>query len=191
MPGAATKLMTVEEFFVWQQGKEDRYELVEGVPVKLMTDASEVHDVILTNILASLHAQLRGAPCRAATADLAVKTKIRSLRRADVLVTCDNDPPRADSYSARNPRLVVEVLSPTKKGAPWQRKLEEYRRLTGTTYILLVDSEVGQVVFLARTGEQWEHHDFDGREGVIPLTEINCSLAMSDIYEGVTISEGA
>ncbi len=187
MSDTATRRMTVEEFFVWQQAQEDRYELVEGVPVKLMTGASEVHDVVLTNILSALHRQLRGAPCRAATADLAVRTKIRSLRRADVLVTCDNDPPRADSYAARNPRLVVEVLSPSNKGTPWQRKLEEYRRLTGLTYILLVDTEIEQVVFLRKSGDQWNHEDFDGREAVIPLPEINCSLAIADVYDGVVM----
>ena len=187
MAGTATKLMTVEEFFVWQQGQEDRYELVEGVPLKLMTGASEVHDVIVTNIIIALGNQLRGKPCRPATADLAVRTKIKSLRRADILVTCDNDPPRYDSYSARNPRLVIEVLSPSNKGASWQRKLEEYRRMAGLTYILLVDSEAEQVVFLSRSGEQWTHDDFDGRDAVIPLPEIECNLAMADVYDGVTI----
>ena len=187
MAGTATKLMTVEEFFVWQQGQEDRYELVEGVPVKLMTGASEVHDVIVTNIIVALGNQLRGGPCRPATADLAVRTKNKSLRRADILVTCDNDPPRYDSYSARNPRLVIEVLSPSNKGASWQRKLEEYRRMAGLTYILLVDSEAEQVVFLSRNGEQWTHDDFDGREAVIPLPEIKCRLAMADVYDGVSI----
>ena len=33
MTRTASTLMTVEEFFVWQQSQEDRYELVEGVPV--------------------------------------------------------------------------------------------------------------------------------------------------------------
>ncbi len=70
MPTTATQLMTIDEFFVWQQGHEDRYELVEGVPVKLMTGASEVHDVVVTNVLAALHGQLRGKPCRSHTADL-------------------------------------------------------------------------------------------------------------------------
>lgn len=190
MPDAAANLMSVEEFFVWQQGQEERYELVEGVPVKLMTGASEVHDVILTNTLAALHAQLRGGACRAATADLAIRTRIRSLRRADVLVTCDNDPPRSDSYAARNPRMVVEVLSPSNKGVSWQRKIEEYRRLAGLTYILLLDAELMQAVFIRRTGESWEHEDFFGSEGVIELPDIACRLAMADLYEGVSLAIG-
>ena len=187
MADTAHKSMTIEEFFVWQQSQEDRYELVEGMAVKLMTGASEVHDRVVTNLIVAFGIQLRGGSCRPATADLAVRTRIRSLRRADVLVTCDNDPPRADSYEARNPRLVVEVLSPSNTGASWQRKLEEYRRLAGLTYILLVDTEVEQVVFIYRVGESWDHEVFDGRDGIIELPDIGCRLALADIYEGLTL----
>ncbi|MBS0241032.1 MAG: hypothetical protein JSS20_02565 [Proteobacteria bacterium] len=35
MASTDAKLMTPEEFFVWQQRQDDRYELVEGVPVIL------------------------------------------------------------------------------------------------------------------------------------------------------------
>ena len=36
----ANKTMTVEAFFEWQLGQEDRYELVEGLPAKMMAGAS-------------------------------------------------------------------------------------------------------------------------------------------------------
>jgi Uma2 family endonuclease len=185
MADAAQKLMTIDDFFVWQQSQDERYELVEGVPVKLMTGASEIHDVVVINVIRELSNQLRGKRCRTATADLAIKTKIRSLRRADVLVTCDGDAPRGDSYAARNPRMVVEVLSPSNTGAPWQRKLEEYRRLDGLTYILIIDPALEQAIFLHKVGEQWEHEDYDGREGVIELPVIESRLAMAEVYDGI------
>jgi len=106
MAGQATKLMSVEEFFAWQQRQDDRYELVEGVPLKLMTGASLQHDRITSNVLIDLGNQLDGTPCWPATADVALRTKIRSLRRADVLVTCDE--PRLDTYEANDPKMVVE-----------------------------------------------------------------------------------
>ena len=59
--------------------------------------------------------------------------------------------------------------------------------MAGLTYILFVDSEAEQVVFLSRSGEQWTHDDFDGREAAIPLPEIKCRLARADVYDGVTI----
>ena len=35
MADTAHKSMTIEEFFVWQQSQEDRYELVEGLTLRL------------------------------------------------------------------------------------------------------------------------------------------------------------
>lgn len=173
MPDAARQLMTVEEFFVWQQGQEERYELVDGVPVimrdplTMMTGASSQHDRITGNVLASLHNQLAGSPCWPATADLALRTKIRSLRRADVLVTCDQ--PSPSTYEAQAPRMVVEVLSPSHWGLPWHRKIEEYRQHAKLAYLLLIESERPQATLIAREGEKWVPTDFDGGEEVITL----------------------
>ena len=175
--------MTVEEFFVWQRSREDRYELVEGVPIKLMTGASTQHDRIAGNVFADLHNQLDGSPCWPATADVALRTKISSLRRADILVTCDE--PRLDAYEAHDPKMVVEVLSPSNKGLGWQRKIEEYRQHPKLAYLLLIDSEQPQATLFARDGERWLPTDYDGTEGTIELPAIGCRLELSRIYRGV------
>lgn len=189
MADAAVKRMSVEEFFRWQQGQEERYELVDGVPVPMrdpttmVTGASALHDRITGNVLASLHSQLRGSPCWPATAALALRTRIRSLRRADVMVICD--PPRPDVYVAQDPRMVVEVLSPSNQGLSWQRKIEEYRQHGKLVYLLLIESAREQATLIARDGERWEPVDLDGRDGVIELPAIGCRLAMADVYDGI------
>ncbi|MFM9940978.1 MAG: Uma2 family endonuclease [Hyphomicrobiaceae bacterium] len=195
MFGAAQKVMTVEEFFVWQQSQEERYELVEGVPVlmgdpaKMMTGASSQHDRITSNVLVALGNQLEGSPCWPATADLALRTKIRSLRRADVLVTCDE--PALDVYEAQEPKMVVEVLSPSNKGLPWQRKIEEYRQHPKLVYLLLIDSEAEQATLISRTGESWTPQDYDGRDSTMELPVLDCRLAMAAVYAGVKIQPAA
>jgi Uma2 family endonuclease len=54
--------MTPEEFYQWQLDQDERYELVEGVPVPLraMTGASNVHDAILVNCIGQLGAICEG-----------------------------------------------------------------------------------------------------------------------------------
>ena len=189
MANVAYQPMSVEDFLVWQLDQEDRYELVEGIPVKMMAGASNYHDVIAVNVILSLGVQLRGTPCRVATADTAVRTRIRSARRADATVTCE--PPRRDSYEATAPRLVVEVLSRTNTGVRWQRKLEEYRRRDGLHYILLIDSRRIEATLLTRSGETWEPTDYNDLANTIALPEIGCKLAMADIYGGLTFDEAA
>jgi Uma2 family endonuclease len=129
MSNTAQKPMTDEEFFVWCERQEDRYELVDGLPVKMMTGASNYHDAIVINIIRELSIQLRGKPCRPMTADTAARTRIRNFRRPDVTVMCG--PLRPRNYEAADPRLFVEVLSPSNEGVAWQRKLDEYRKLSG------------------------------------------------------------
>jgi Uma2 family endonuclease len=187
MPETALKPMTPEEFYQWQLDQEDRYELVEGFPAKMMTGASERHDIIVVNIIASLRGQLRGTRCRPVTDDVAVRTRIKTVRRPDITVTCGEA--RNDSYEAQEPKMIVEVLSPSNAGVAWQRKLEEYRRLQGLTYILLVDTRRPEATLLQRTAAEWESVDADDLDAAFELSAIGCRLAMRDIYEGVTFEE--
>jgi hypothetical protein len=49
--------MTQDEFLAWQERQDRLYELVDGVPVlplKMMTGASQAHDRVVVNIIASL-----------------------------------------------------------------------------------------------------------------------------------------
>lgn len=186
MGGTASKLMTPEEFFTWQLGQEDLYELVEGNPVKMlkmMTGASFRHDLMVVNVITLLRSQLRDGPCRPTTADIGIRTKIKSLRRADVMVECD---PTIDAgHEARAPKLVVEVLSPSTTNIDQFRKLEEYKAHPSLAYILLIDTVVPKAALYARSDTGRDVTDFEGLHGEIALPAIGAALAMADIFEGL------
>ena len=181
MADAAKPLMTPEDFFVWQQNQSERFELVDGVPTEMMAGASRAHDTIVTNIIALLRGQLRGSGCYVGTADTAIRTKIRNIRRTDVIVTCD--PPRSDVYEAQEPRLVVEVLSPTNSGSRWDRKMAEYRRHPKLDYILIVDSERVGTTLHIRAADGWDFVEADLPDDVIDLSKIGCRLRVADVYD--------
>jgi Uma2 family endonuclease len=186
------QLMSVEEFFAWQEQQEDRYELVDGVPVPLrgMIGASNAHDAIVVNIIISLGNQLRGGPCRVATADRAVRTAIRRVRRPDVTVECA--PIDRASYEARAPKLLVEVFSPSTRAIDQIRKPEEYKRLPTVAALLFIEPRQAQVLLLSKQPDgTWLDTSFQGLEAVIPLPEIGASLALRDVYEGVPLDEAA
>lgn len=190
MAEAARKPMSIEEFFEWQRRHEDLYELVDGFPRprwKMMTGASRFHDIIAVNILASLHHQLRGTRCHATTPDIGVRTMAKGLRRPDVTVTCDV--PRQDLYTAEDPRVVVEILSPSNEGIDWIRKLEEYRRLEGIAHIVLIDSLAIDATIYTRTAAVWDTTDFDSLNDVIELPAIGCHLRLQDVYQGVPFEQ--
>jgi Uma2 family endonuclease len=174
--------MTVEEFFEWQQRQDKNYELVDGVPVmtvKAMTGATDRHDRITVNAIASLHASLRGKPCRPKTSDTSVKTW-RGTRRPDVSVECGTPDPR--SMAADDPRVVIEILSPSTMRYDRFQKLAEYQRHPAIRVILLVDSEAPQVAVWRRDGELWTETEAAGLDAVIDLPEIETSLGLADLY---------
>jgi Putative restriction endonuclease len=123
--------MTGDEFLLWCLTQDEKYELVDGVPVAMwptapsaakaagdsvpsvtgMAGASRRHDRITSNVIGLLFAQLRGSGCWAATSDTALRTKIKRIRRPDVTVECSA--PDDATYEAQNPVATFEVLSPT------------------------------------------------------------------------------
>jgi len=53
MSDAATRTMTVQEFYQWRVDQDERCELVDGVfvPLRAMTGASNARDAILVNCI--------------------------------------------------------------------------------------------------------------------------------------------
>jgi Uma2 family endonuclease len=109
---------------------------------------------------------------------------MKMIRRPDVTVSCGE--PRDDVYEAEDPKMVAEILSPSNKGIGWQRKLEEYRHLTGLQYILLVETgAVGATLLAREPAGDWGPSDYDTLADVIELPAIGCRLPMAEVYEGV------
>ena len=178
------RTMTVEEFYIWQLDQDERYELVEGVPVPLraMTGASNYHDVILVNCIAELHARLRGKPCRVASPDTALRTSIRNTRRPDVTVECAA--PFRDMYDSRRPTVVVEVLSPSTRKIDRFTKLEEYKRHPALRHILLVDPDAISAKHYFRADEgAWSDVDLDGGEATIEFAAIEVEMPLGLLYD--------
>ncbi len=184
-----TLTMSVEEFYEWQRDQEERYELIDGVPVRLrgMTGASNFHDAILINVIAHLWIALRGKPCRVVSADTAVRTAIRSTRRPDVTVDCA--PAEANFYEARRPTVVVEVLSPSTRKIDQFTKLEEYRRHPTLRHILLIDPDsISAKLYSRPEGGAWSDVDLLGADATIALSAIDVDLRLGDIYERLTMT---
>ena len=196
MADPAERTMSVEEFFEWCETQEDRYELIDGRPVLkdpippderqpgMMAGAKRRHDRVVVNAIEALGPQLRGGPCSTFTGDIGVRTKIEQVRRPDVGVECgDGD---MDGHDAVDPRLVVEVLSPSTKRFDYVGKLIEYQRIPTLLYILLVNPRAVVVTFAERSEDGWTSRDIENLDAVIDLPGIGAKLAVADLYANVT-----
>jgi Uma2 family endonuclease len=187
MADSARLTMTPEDFFVWQRDQDELYELVDGQPVprhRMMTGASMQHDRATVNVIVSLGTQLRGTSCRPTTADIALRTSIRGLRRPDVMVECA--PLVPDTYEAREPKLVVEVASPSTTTIDQTRKVEDFKRHPTLASVLLVETLKPQALLYRRLGDGWDIETFEGLDAVIALPEIGATLSLAEIYDGLS-----
>lgn len=182
--------MTPDEFFEWQKAQDRNYELVDGIPVlplKAMTGATRRHDRVVTNTMFALMRRLHGGPCWPTTDDIAARIPKGNVRRPDISVECS---PGADSrMEVKEPRLLVEVLSPSTAGVVQFIKLEEYKTLSATQVILIIDTRTTSVAAWRREGVQWLLETYNSRDATIELPEIDAELPLAEIYDQVEISE--
>lgn len=176
--------MSVAAFFAWQERQAERYELVGGVPVRMMAGARNVHDDIVVNLLAALHAGLRGSGCRPFTGDGSVETGPGRIRRPDVGVDCGARDPNA--LKAAEPRLVADVLSPSTRDFDAFETLEEYKGVVGVRHILPVEPNAAEIMHWSRGDAGVRHTQrIAGLDGVITLDALAVSLPLAAIYDGV------
>ncbi|HEY8567314.1 MAG TPA: Uma2 family endonuclease [Beijerinckiaceae bacterium] len=184
MAEPAPRPWTVEAFFAWQEGQAERYELVDGAPVRMMAGARNVHDDIVVNLIGELRERLRGGGCRPFTGDGSVQTGPNRIRRPDAGVDCGRRDP--DGLTASDPRLVVEVLSPGNRDLDTALKINEYMGVASLTRILLVEPNAPEAVLWSRTAEgSWERETLRGLDGEVAVPELGITLPLARIYEGV------
>ncbi|RIY02777.1 Uma2 family endonuclease [Aureimonas flava] len=175
---------TTDAFLDWQAEQDDRYELVDGFPLKMMTGATRRHDLVVVNILVALRIRLRNGPCIPFTADGAVETRPGQIRRPDVGVDCGPTDP--DARIASEPTVVFEVLSPSTRDFDRLRKIGEYKSMPLLRHIVLMEPDRSHAVVWSRIERaDWEEHTLEGMEAVLPLPGIAIELRLDELYEGV------
>jgi Uma2 family endonuclease len=187
MSEAQQRRMTPDEFFEWQTRQDKNYELVDGLPLlslKAMTGATLRHDRVTTNAMVSLGSQLRGSPCRPETTDIAVRIPAGGIRRPDLTIDCG--PLNDIAMEAQDPRVVLEVLSPSTINVDRFRKLDEYKSHPAIRVIILADTRAPNVAVWRRHEVGWTREDYEGLQAMVPLPEINADLSLSDLYDGLT-----
>ena len=184
MPAHAAEQMTSEAFLAWAEGREGRWEFVQGVPVA-MAGAQERHDQVVVNALTSLRPQVRGTGCRVFTSDTAVVVPNGSVRRPDLGVDCGKRRPEALSASA--PKLLIEVLSPSTRQIDQLIELDEYRAIDTMTNILIVDPAILQTALWSRVEGSWTSQVFEQIDDRISFGDLGLSITMAELYEDVSL----
>ena len=184
-------LLTPEEYLAAERAGDQKNEYYQG-EVFAMVGASFQHVGIAANLLASLHGQLQGGPCRAFQSDLRVKVSRTGLYTyPDVGVVCD--PPQFDDNqndTLLNPRVIIEVLSPSTESYDRGKKFAHYRTIENLTEYLLVSQDQPRVEqYVRQPNGDWLMHEATELTETIHLPSVDCDLKLSDVYAKIEMSQ--
>lgn len=182
---------SLEEYFALEKAGEARYEYWDG-DIVCMSGGTPKHYVLSSNIHLKIGSQLEGKKCQAFTEGIPIKTpKLPPYRYADMSVVCGDSQfeNMRGIYVLTNPLLVVEVLSSTTEAADKKEKRIAYQALKSLQEYLLISQDEPHVTQYVRQGDFWMVKDYSDLTDILELPSVNGSLALADIYNGVTFAD--
>lgn len=187
MATAEKRRYTPAEYLAFERSANEKHEYYDG-EIFAMAGASKEHNRISTNIIGRLFAQLEGQPCQPNGSDLRIKFPSDRYTYADVTVACDPlEFEDAELDTLLNPRVVVEVLSPSTERNDRGPKLRGYQQLASVQEILLVAQDQARIEHLIRSNEGWTLKIALGLEEAVELPCIGCRLSLAHVYQGVEL----
>jgi Uma2 family endonuclease len=186
--GAAEKceLFSLEEYAEMEDRSAILHEYVAG-QIYDMADPSQAHEIIAMNLAVSLHAHVQDRPCRTYSGRRRLQFKIGEddfVYRPDVWVAC-GEARNAKGECIEEPRLVVEVLSPSTARFDRREKATSYREILSIEEYVLVAQKPAHVVIHRRT-DQWKPQVLQTLESVLDLRSVGLSLPVARVYKGVS-----
>ena len=166
-----------------EDGSPVKHEFLEGV-VWAMAGGSPEHAAIAANIARLLGNHVAGQRCRVFSSDLRIRVKATGLATyPDVTVVCGQlelDPEDPKGHTVINPKVLVEVLSPSTAEYDRGEKLDHYRQIESLEAILLVAHDDRHVEVWRRSADGW--HEQRVSEGAVEIAPIKAELSITEIY---------
>ncbi len=185
---SAAKLISVQDYLDGELASQVKHEYLGGV-IYAMAGARNVHNLISGNFFGSLHARLRGKPCRPYNSDTKIRIQLPTHVRfyyPDVSVICDSNPPD-DSFQDQ-PVVVAEVLSRQTRRIDEGEKKDTFLTISSLSCYLLIEQDQPVVTLHRRTEQGFVREVIAGVDATIRLDEIGTELPMAELYDGVIFS---
>jgi len=192
---------TEEDYLAFERESEERHEYLDG-EIYLMAGESPQHGDVSTNLTISIGTQLRGTPCRVWSKDTKVRSGPLPKRKnstkglysyPDALVVC-GEPQFLDEHKdvLINPKVIIEVLSPTTEAFDCNEKFRRYRTFNPSlTDYLLVSQDKPVIQHFAKQDDgQWViAATITGLSGKVHIASVNCTLQLAEVYDRVNFPD--
>jgi Uma2 family endonuclease len=191
MTAVPRKRLTPAEYLAIERKAEVKSEYLNG-EMFAMAGASPAHNAVKDNLIGELHARLKGGPCRTYSSDQRVKVSATGLYTyPDIVIVCGAPEfDDADRDTLLNPRVIIEVLSDSTEGYDRGAKFRHYHRIASFQEYVLVSQDEPAVERLVRQpGGDWLSTTITGLDGELALATVPATVALADVYAGVTFPD--
>jgi Uma2 family endonuclease len=179
------RLLSVEEYLQLEYDGF-RYEYIAGETF-VMNSPNLRHRVIVANVLANLHMQMRGGPCKVLSSNVSVRLRVDESEifyLPDVTIACG--PFSQDSLNLEyltDPTVVIEVSSPATEATDRREKALNYRHLPSLEeYVLIAQRPLSVTVY--RRAEHWMPTVLTQLDAVVEFHAVEAHMTLAEIYEG-------
>src|SRR5215468_5236312 len=184
---------TEDQYLSIEREADERHEYLDG-RIYAMAGESPQHGDICTNLTREVSAQLKGTRCRLWTKDTKVRSGPMPKRRhsikglysyPDAVIICGK-PQFLDEYKdvLINPRVIIEVLSPSTEAFDSNEKFRRYRTHNPslTDYLIVAQNQPSIEHFARQENGQWViAASVTDLSGSIHIASVNCTLQLAEI----------
>ena len=184
--------VSIEEYWAIEKDSEIKHEWIDGQiyplsEIKNMAGATTQHNRIMMTVGRLLGNQLFRKSCEPFGSDQRIKVPSTGMRAyPDIQVVCppfEYDDELPDTIT--NPKVIIEILSPSTQHKDRTKKWFNYQQLESLTDYLMISQEERLIEHYVRhEGGGW-HYNMVENDGEIVLASIDCKLNLDDVYERV------
>jgi Uma2 family endonuclease len=181
--------VTPEQYLEYDRNSEFRNEYIYGEIIP-MESGTPWHSLIGMNVGSQLNYRLSGTPCRVFNSSLRVSLDLKAgYVYPDVTVVCGqlvyvdgkND-------AITNPKIVVEVLSPSTMDYDLGTKTRLYWAVASLTDLILIRQDRIWIEHWFRTPNgKWDHTLIEDPAGILKIESANIEIPVTEIYTGVEL----
>jgi Uma2 family endonuclease len=149
-----------------------------------MVGGTARHNRVILNLAGRINDHLDGTGCQVFAENLKVQLADEGSLYPDVMVTCGRAE-AGDELVVTDPKLIIEVLSPSTKGYDKRDKFILYRTLSSLREYVLIDPDKRQVeVFTLAEGGAWLLTD-QTNTGALRLQAIDLVMPFEQVFKGL------
>jgi len=184
---AAERLMSAEEFLLWEREQPFKYELIDNRTYP-MPGSSPSHNLINFDLAFALRIRLENQGCKIFGIDIQLQVdRAATYTYPDAIVVCGEAQFRYELAPPmlENPTLIFEILSQSTESRDRNQKLDQYLQIPSLMGYYLVAQDEPLIEAHERSGDDWTCSDYAGLESSLAISAPSCEIPLSEVYRQV------